>query len=973
MQNFSPIFLLFLVLIQVFPANCCIEHERQALLKFKDSVSDPSDRLASWSGNKCCNWAGIGCSNTTGRVIKLDLQNSYFYFDEYYDYSWNNHSLSGKISPALQILSNLEYLDLSYNNFSANKFPKFISNFKYLNYLNLSLTGLSGIIPHGLGNLSKLQYLDLSYMPDAFVSNVWWLSQLKSLKYLDMSEINFLDSREWTQALNTLPLLQTLYLGANNLTTIPASINGPNFPSLKILSVWDNSFTTRIPDWIGKLTKLTTLQLASCSFVGPIPNQLDNLSLLKTLDLSGNNLEGPMPPLHNLRNLTQLSINDVNIGQDIREVMSKLSNDTLDKLQVLCLSNSSLHGNLTGWVSKLSSLNMLELSYNNLNGTIPTEIGNITSLETLGLGSNFFTGEFSKAHVTGLSNLKELDLGFNNITITVGRQRVPPFQLEELSLSGCKLGPHFPPWLQNQTRMNFIDLSNTGIADIVPNWFWNYSDMYIKFIDLSNNQMTGMLPLSLENLKNLEYLGLSNNSFEGGLPLLPQSILYVILSYNGLSGPLPHHVEAPYLSVLDLSNNLLNGTIEHLTCGLDELIILCLEQNNLSGNLPQCWPSTLRIVNMARNLLNGTIEHLSCGLHDLTILNLAENSFYGNLPHCWPTTLKVVNLANNKLSGTIPNSMGSLIFLEILQLNNNSLTGELPSELQFCHNLIVLDVGENKFSGQIPYWIGESLNNLTILRLRSNMFSGKIPIQLMYLDKLQVLDFASNYISGSIPQSFEHLNAMASSTDENNSSYQDFLRTNSERYYSISISIVMKGLELEFTSSLSFLRSIDLSSNNLTTLLALKNLNLSNNHLQGSIPLQIGQMQSIESLDLRMNELSGIIPMSLANLNFLTTLNLSYNNLSGPIPTGNQLQTLDDPSIYIGNNYLCGTPLSKRCNNNEILGVYEMHDIDDRDRVLSYFLRVGLRQQKSLIENIYTVISIRRLKENKTKGKGPKP
>lgn len=64
-------------------------------------------------------------------------------------------------------------------------------------------------------------------------------------------------------------------------------------------------------------------------------------------------------------------------------------------------------------------------------------------------------------------------------------------------------------------------------------------------------------------------------------------------------------------------------------------------------------------------------------------------------------------------------------------------------------------------------------------------------------------------------------------------------------------------------------------------------------------------MQSIESsLDLRMNELSGMIPQSLANLNFLTTLNLSTNNLSGKIPTGNQLQTLDDQYIYIGNAYL---------------------------------------------------------------------
>ncbi|KAJ1692349.1 hypothetical protein LUZ63_009047 [Rhynchospora breviuscula] len=948
MQNFLPIFLLFLVLIQSFPANCSIEHERQALLKFKDSVSDPSDRLASWSGNKCCNWTGIGCSNTTGRVIKLELRNSYFdtLFFGRPDFGWNNHCLSGKISPALQILSDLEYLDLSYNNFSGNKFPKFVSNFKYLNYLNLSSTGLSGIIPHELGNLSKLQYLDLHFMPDIFVSNVWWLSQLISLEYLDLTDINFLDSREWGLALNTLPLLQTLYLGRNNLTTIPASINGPNFPSLKILSVWDNKFNTRIPDWIGNLTKITKLELWDCSFVGPIPDQLDNLTSLEILDLSSNNMEGPIPPLHNLKNLTQLWINEVNIGEDIREVMSKLSNDTLDKLEVLQLYNSGLHGNLTGWVSKLRSLNMLDLSDNNLNGTIPTEIGNITSLENIFLGGNSFTGEFSKAHITGLSNLKELDLGFNNIAITDGRNWDPPFQLEILSLFDCKVGPHLLPWLQNQTRMKYIDLSNTGIVDIIPNWFWNDSDLYL--IDLSNNQMTGLLPLSLENLKNLNFLDLSDNLFEGGLPSLPHSIRIVNISYNLLSGPLPYHIIAPYLSILDLSNNSLNGTIEHLTCGLERLVFLNVEQNNLIGNLPRCWPTTLKVMNMARNLLNGTIEHLNYGLHGLTILNLAENYIIGNLPRCWPTTLEVVNIAHNKLTGAIPNSIGTLIVLEVLQLNNNNLTGEIPSKVQFCQNMIVLDIGENKLSGQIPYWIGQSLNNLTILRLRSNMFSGIIPIQLMYLTKLQVLDLASNKISDSIPQIFEHLTTMASSKGENNSSYEDFMRTHNDKFCSINVLISMTGLQLHITKTLSFLRSIDLSSNNLigeipqkiTTLLGVRNLNLSNNHLEGPIPMQIGQMQLIESLDLRMNKLSGIIPKSLANLNFLSTLNLSYNNLSGPIPTGNQLQSLDDPSIYIGNNYLCGTPLSKSCNNNEIPSVYETHDIDYRDRVLSYLFVV---------------------------------
>jgi hypothetical protein len=52
-------------------------------------------------------------------------------------------------------------------------------------------------------------------------------------------------------------------------------------------------------------------------------------------------------------------------------------------------------------------------------------------------------------------------------------------------------------------------------------------------------------------------------------------------------------------------------------------------------------------------------------------------------------------------------------------------------------------------------------------------------------------------------------------------------------------------------------------------------------------------------------------------LTFLSHLNLSFNNLSGKIPNGNQLQTLNDSSIYEGNSLLCGPPLWTKCSEDE--------------------------------------------------------
>ncbi|KAI5332365.1 hypothetical protein L3X38_022494 [Prunus dulcis] len=84
------------------------------------------------------------------------------------------------------------------------------------------------------------------------------------------------------------------------------------------------------------------------------------------------------------------------------------------------------------------------------------------------------------------------------------------------------------------------------------------------------------------------------------------------------------------------------------------------------------------------------------------------------------------------------------------------------------------------------------------------------------------------------------------------------------------------------------------------------------NRLTGEIPSSIGKLRWLETLDLSHNQLSGNIPQNFSSLTSLSHLNLSYNNLIGNIPSGNQLQTLDDPSIYKGFWDVCGTLVLKK-------------------------------------------------------------
>ncbi|WCJ39054.1 hypothetical protein M5689_020076 [Euphorbia peplus] len=53
-----------------------IDTKRDALLKFKIGLYDPSNRLSDWvaNGSDCCRWTGVVCHNVTDHVLELHLR-----------------------------------------------------------------------------------------------------------------------------------------------------------------------------------------------------------------------------------------------------------------------------------------------------------------------------------------------------------------------------------------------------------------------------------------------------------------------------------------------------------------------------------------------------------------------------------------------------------------------------------------------------------------------------------------------------------------------------------------------------------------------------------------------------------------------------------------------------------------------------------------------------------------------------------
>jgi Leucine-rich repeat (LRR) protein len=604
------------------------------------------------------------------------------------------------------------------------------------------------------------------------------------------------------------------------------------------------------------MLSLEILNLATCDLKGTLPQSFRNLSHLASLDLGYNNINGSLTEF-----LYPLATKEKNPLQVLQLSQNQLEGSLPDFftrfpfLRDLSISNNKLSGPFPDNFAQLSpSLVNLELYNNQLTGPLPN-LTLFSALESLDLSNNNLEDTIPEAHLSNLSKLKDLDLSSNSLSFNISFDWNAPFKLDRIILQNCTLGPHFPNWIKSQHTFSWFDISNAGISDTIPLWFWDLSPN-LRNLNMSYNQMEGMLPDLSVNFPDIDWVDLSYNRLQGLIPPIPKNLKLLDLTHNMLTGSLSFICSSSYIILLELH----------------------LSDNRLSGELPaDCLHiiGNIKTLNLANNNLSGNIPTSIGLLNELTILQLRDNNLIGQLPSSLMnnTYLRLLDLSKNNLSGEVPIWIGThLKRLIVLSLSGNEFSGSIPPQICHLENAQVLDFSKNNLTGSIPHCI----HNITSL-VETEISNG----QLHFF-----------YGNGDL----DNINKFANAV------------------------VQWKGVAAEYKKTLELLKLIDLSSNRLignipedfASLKGLISLNLSSNNLTGHIIPKIGQMTNLESLDLSRNHLSGEIPSSLASLTFLSVLDLSNNSLQGGIPTSTQIQSFD-PSKFAGNEQLCGLPLPNKC------------------------------------------------------------
>ncbi|CAB4308378.1 unnamed protein product [Prunus armeniaca] len=383
-------------------------------------------RPPGWVGSDPCvgGWEGIECTNS--RITSIALADM---------------ALTGQLPSDIELLSELEILNLSFNKGLKGPLPASIGKLTKLVYLNLVGCSFVGPIPDTIGSLKQLSYLSLKnnsfngLIPPS-------IGNLTKLFFLDLSDNKLVGSFP-VPGLDQLEKARHFHFQNNQLSgKIPPELFSSRMNLIHV--IFDrNNLTGSIPSTLGLVQSLQAVRLDRNSLNGSVPS-LKNLSNIAELHLSNNQLTGPVPNLTNLNNLSYVDMS--NNTFDVSDVPSWFS--TLQNLTTLMMENTRLQGEVPQALFSNYNLETLVLRNNKINGLLDLETISSNHLQRIDMEKNFIT------------DLKPSAGGSNYTLITLEAALLGTFQSNNLPVESVALG--YPTWGSSYHLELFIQVFPSG-------------------------------------------------------------------------------------------------------------------------------------------------------------------------------------------------------------------------------------------------------------------------------------------------------------------------------------------------------------------------------------------------------------------------------------------------------------------------------------------------------------------------------
>lgn len=633
-------------------------------------------------------------------TIKLDISNT---------------SIEKISNEAFRNLVNLQYLNISHNYIRTLNPRSFYTSdsvtntVKILDLSNNILVELSSEL-NLMPNLIKL-YLQnnmlSSLTDDSFVS-------LKHLEYLDLRH-NRLQNLNLT--LMNLKMLKTIDVSQNYLLKLSGyEIN--RMVGLVYFNASYNMITAVESNCFNQAKYLESVDFSNNFINTTIQSELFNAnSRLHYLNFSHNSIRGIQDHSFSNTNLLHINLKNNNISGTLNENTFK----GIIHIPTLDLSNQNIVGIKNNTFSGMRDLMHLNLSRNNIND-IEISSFNSNSMTILDLSYNkiYYLNFLQNCSL----NLTELYLNNNNITVVQKNTFADQIQLVKLDLSMNRIISIEPNALPLK-NLQYLNIGGNNINGVIKKNTFSPAK-YLKFLDLSNFNITRIDDSAFIDLNVLARLNLSKNHIESiaannfnGV----NNMFSLDLSHNNLTYFSFNNSDSTNnLTALFLNNNRLSN-ISKLFLNTSKLIYLELSNNNISDTTSigsHLFPN-LKVLHLGNNKINEFNNPETDSLTTLLDLDVSSNELRDiNLSYF--KELMSANLGNNKLTNVNLTSFRNNEYLQSLDVSRNNITDLPPGTFLLMKNLKLLNV---------------SSNYLTKLRFGS----------LKGLHKTEVLDLSKNYIS----------------------------------------------------------------------------------------------------------------------------------------------------------------------------------------------------------------------------------